>query len=235
MTSSGFFAQVSPLDLLDEVLAVEQVLFRAANPLLQNRGVLGDVVADRGSHHHGGPQGGEVEARTHSIGAPELDVVSVVMGFLQPALAAGIPLVNAVVEAGFDLRPEAAQPVGVAADPPVAMDFEDAAELAVGSGVEVVGNRADRQCAAELLVSAIVLRRTKLRLAERPLQRGEEVRDRLGVIPNVRAGARAAALAVSAPFPRPEAAVGLCNTVGDFRMVRFAATASMTSGGKVVS
>ena len=85
-------------------------------------------------------------------------------------------------------------------------------------------------------MSAIGLQRTKLRLAERPLRAGRRCADRLGVIPNVRAGARAAALAVfrTLPTPRGGRRPG-ASTVGDFRMVRFAATASMTSGGKVVS
>jgi len=47
--------------------------------------------------------------------------------------------------AALHLRPETAQPVGIAADAPLAVHFHDAAKLPVGGGVEVVRNGANRQ------------------------------------------------------------------------------------------
>ena len=107
--------------------------------------------------------------------------------------------------------------------------------MAVGRGVEVVVERPDGQRGAELLVPAVVLRRTEFRLPQRPFQRWEEVRNRLGIVPNVRAGSAQqppSSWQPSNPHSRPSA---WRRTVGDLRMVRLAATASMTSGGRVVS
>ena len=56
----------------------------------------------------------------------------------------------------------------------------------------------DRQRAAKLLMPALVLRRTKLRFAQCPLQRREQMRERLRVIPNMGATARAAPAIVTA-------------------------------------
>ena len=83
--------EVLPLDLLDEVLAVEQLLFRAANSAFEDLGIVVDVLAQGLAHEHRGPQRAEVEAGAHAVGAPELDVVGVVVGLLEPALAAGVP------------------------------------------------------------------------------------------------------------------------------------------------
>ena len=77
--------------------------------------------------------------------------------------------------------------------------------------MEVVLDRPNRQGAAECLVPGLVLRRAELGLAQRPLQAREEVRDGLGVIPDVRAGAVAAARVVAAAFPAPQPAVGLAH------------------------
>ncbi len=126
-----------------------------------------------------------------------------------PALVVGVPGADAVVEAGADLRPEAAEPVGVAADAPLAVDPHDAAELPVGGGRLVVHDGADRQAGAERLVAAIVLRRTEFGFAKGALHRRKEVRQRLGVVPDVGAAAEAAAVGVGASFVRPEPPVGL--------------------------
>src|SRR5208283_3214437 len=85
----------------------------------------------------------------------------------------------------------------------------DAAELAVGRRVEVVGRGLDRQRDAEVLVAALVLAHGELRLAQRALEGREQVRDRLGVVPDVRAGPRALRVVLVASLPAPEAAVGL--------------------------
>src|ERR1035437_8834366 len=55
----------------------------------------------------------------------------------------------------------------------------------------------------------LVLRRTKLRFAQCPLQRREQMRQRLRVIPNVSATALAAATIVTTTFPPPQPAIGL--------------------------
>ena len=56
---------------------------------------------------------------------------------------------------------------------------------------------------------AVGLRDVELGLAQRPLERREQVRDRLRVVPDVRAGAVAAAAGVAAALPRPEPSVVL--------------------------
>ena len=159
-------------------------------------------------------QRAQVKARAHAVRPPELDVVGVVMRLLHHALVPGIPRLDAVVQAPFHLRPQPAQPFGVAADAPLAVHLHDAPKLPVGGGVEVVRDGANRQGAAELLVPRLVLRRAELGLAQRPLQAREEVRDGLGVIPDVRAGAVAAARIVAATFPGPQLAVGLAHDRG---------------------
>ncbi len=82
-------------------------------------------------------------------------------------------------------------------------------KLPVGRGVEVVGRGADGQAGAEGLMAALVLVDEELGVAQRSLQLGKEVRDRLGVVPDVRAGAVAATDRVAAALPVPEPAVGL--------------------------
>ena len=133
------------------------------------------------------------------------------MGLLERPGVARVPRGDAVVEARLHARPQAAQPRRVAGDAPLPVDLHDAAELPVGRGVEVVGGGPDGQRGAEGLVPAGVLRDAELRLAQRPLQRREEVRHRLRVVPDVRAGAVAAAPAVPAALPAPEAPVRLAH------------------------
>ena len=136
------------------------------------------------------------------------------MRLFEEAFFGRVPGVDAVVETGLHAGPEPAEPLRVAADAPLAIDLHDAAQLAVGRGVEVVHQRPDRQRAAEHLVAALVLRRPELRLAERPLQGGKQVRDGLRVVPDVRTRAGAAAGVVVAPFPGPQPAVGLAEHGG---------------------
>ena len=56
----------------------------------------------------------------------------------------------------------------------------------------------------------------ELGLAQRAFEGREEVRDGLGVVPDVGAGAVAAARVVAAAFPAPEPAVGLAQDGGRF-------------------
>ena len=106
------------------------------------------------------------------------------------SLAVRVPGADAVVQARPYPRPEAAQPGRVAADPPLAVDLHDAAELAVGRGVEVVRRGLDGQGDPEVLVAVLVLADRELGLSQGALERRKQVRDRLGVVPDVGAASR---------------------------------------------
>ena len=131
------------------------------------------------------------------------------MRLLDHAAVARVPGLDAVVEARSDAGPEPAQPAFVARDAPLAVDLEDASELAVGRRVERVRRRTDRKRRAEGLVPARVLRHVELGLAQPALERRKQVRQRLRVVPDVGAAPVAAAPVVVAAFPGPEPPVGL--------------------------
>ena len=125
-----------------------------------------------------------------------------------------VPRLDAVVQARLDARPEAAQPRRVAADAPLAVDLHDAAELAVGGGVEVVDGGPDGQRGAEGLVAAC-----------RPARRGTPSRAASAPAPGRGAAApgrssrracrsRGSSPAVAAAFPAPEPAVRLAQHGG---------------------
>ncbi len=201
--------QAAPRHLLDEVLAVPELGLHQAPALLEELLVHAHPVAERSPHQYRRAQRAEVEARAHPVRAPELDVVGVVVRLFERPGVPRVPGLDAVVEARPDARPERAQPRGVARDAPLPVDLHDAAELPVGGGVEVVRGGPDRERGTERLVSARVLRDAELRLAQRPLQRREQVRQRLRVVPDVSARTVTAARVVSAALPGPEAAVRL--------------------------
>ena len=136
------------------------------------------------------------------------------MRLFQPAFMSGVPDLNAIVETGFHFRPQTAQPLRVAADTPVAVYFQDASQLPVGRGVEIVRDGPDGQSAAELLVTAVVLRRPELGLPQRALQRGKEMGERLSVVPHVRTGAGTTAGTITAAFPSPQPAILLAQHRG---------------------
>src|SRR5690606_24861374 len=101
---------------------------------------------------------------------------------------------------------------------PFAIDADDAAELSVRRRVvSVVLARSDGERGAEVLVAALVLRLEQLGLAQPALERGEKMRQRLGVAPDVRAAAGAGAGIVVATLPQPEASVGLTQHGGRFQ------------------
>ncbi len=200
-------AQAAPLDLLVEVLAVEEVLVESAHAGGDALAVGRDVLPELLAHGDRGRQRAEVEAGAHAVGAPELDVVGVVVRLLDDALAPRVPGRHAVVEAHAHARPQGAQPTGVPADAPLAVDLHDPAELAVGGRLHLVHGDADGQRRAEGLVAGRVLGDVELGLAQSALQRGKQVGDGLRVVPDVRAGAVAAAGRVGAALPGPEAAV----------------------------
>jgi len=70
--------------------------------------------------------------------------------------------------------------------------------------------------------------------AKRALELREEMGDRLGVVPDVGAGAVAAAGADENAFPAPKVSVFLAQDGGDLRMARLELMASRASGGMVV-
>ena len=158
------------------------------------------------------------------------------MRLLEHALQLRIPGRDAVVEALRHLRPQPAQPLGVAADAPVAVHLEDAAELSVGGGVEVVLDRPDRQRGAEHLVPGVGLRRARTR------SRAASARATgTGAAPPARSSRRACRCRDSSrwrrcslPTPTSARRPGGARSATS-RIDRLAATASVTSGGSVVS
>lgn len=150
-----------------------------------------------------------IEGGAHGVRAPELDVVGVVVRLFQHALALSVPEPDAVRDRLLHAGPELAQPVDVAADQELAVHLQDAAELPVRRGVEVVARRADGQRGAEVLVARFVLGVEKLRFAHAALEAREQVAERLRVVPHVRAAAVARADAVAAALPAPEPPVPL--------------------------
>src|SRR5690606_26595280 len=99
------------------------------------------------------------------------------------------------------------EPLGVPRNAPLPVYLHNAAQLAIGRGVEIVLRRTDRDESSERLVAALVLRIEELGAAHAPFELGEEMAEGLLVVPNVRARSFAAAVIVAAPFPRPKAAV----------------------------
>src|SRR5262249_11826682 len=104
---------------------------------------------------------------------------------LEPPFVVRVPGLDTVVETRFHLWPERSEPRGITADPPVAVRLHDSAELSVGRGVEIVNLWANWERSAEGLVAPLVLRHAELGLAERALERREEMRDGLRVVPHM--------------------------------------------------
>src|SRR5262249_55540451 len=73
------------------------------------------------------------------------------------------------------------------------------------------------QGAAELLMSGLVLRGAKFGLTQGAFERGEQVGNRLGVVPDVGAGAMAAPRIIATTLPGPELAIGLAQDCGRFQ------------------
>src|SRR5690606_23061020 len=103
------------------------------------------ALATGAPHGAGGAQRPQVKAGTHAIGAPELDVISVVMGLHQRAGMVRVPSVDAIVQAGTGCRPKAPEPGTVAADAPITVQLHQTAKLAVGGGVKTMLHRSHRQ------------------------------------------------------------------------------------------
>ena len=97
------------------------------------------------------------------------------------------------------------------------MDFHDAAELAVGRSVKIVLCLTDRKGGTEGLMAALVLALAEFGLAQASFQLRKQMRYGLRVVPDVSAGAVAAARIVAAAFEAPEPAVALTPDGGGFQ------------------
>ena len=145
------------------------------------------------------------------------------MRLLQAPLARRVPGVDAIIETLHHTRPDLAQPAGIAADAPVAINLYNAAQLTVRGGVEgMIDQRADGEVGTEPLVPARILAVEKLGLPQAALELGEEMRQRLGIIPYMGARTMAAAAPFAAPFPIPQPAVHLAQYGGRFQYAQVA-------------
>ena len=154
-------------------------------------------------------QGAQIEARTHPVGSPELDVIRVVMGFLQDAPVLRVPGADAVVHAALRQGVHALEPRLVAADLPLPIHFHDAAELTIRCGVELVLGVAIREGGAEGHVAAAVHGSFEFGLAEGSFQLWIQVGQSLGIVPDVGTRSRTAAVVDEASLPGPGVAVFL--------------------------
>src|SRR5580658_8622172 len=121
----------------------------------------------------------------------------------------GVPLADAVIHAVFHLRVDGGEPIVVAADAPVPVDFHDAAELTVGGCVEIMFWGADGEVGAEVLMPFVALVNKKFSMPHGSFQGGEEMGHGLCVVPYMGTGAVAATLVIAAAFPAPETSVRL--------------------------
>ena len=214
--SEGRIAQALKLDGLLVVLAVEEMLVHIL------RGEFGKVLiecrvglcADGSGHLRHCRERAEIDAGAHSIGAPELDVVGVVMGLEERAVMVGIPGADAVIETALNEWIDLLEPGEVAGDLPIAEDLHDAAELAVGGGVPIVIDGAIGDRAAEVHMTALVHGANKFHVAKRAFEMGVEMRHGLSVVPHVSAGTVAAAGVRRAAFPSPYVSVFLAQYGG---------------------
>jgi len=69
LNSSGSSRAALPLNLLEEVLAVEEFGLDVLRSLVQEFPVEGRIVRERRAHRDRGRESAEVEARAHAIGA----------------------------------------------------------------------------------------------------------------------------------------------------------------------
>ena len=207
-------AAVGQVDLLLVVLAVEQVpvgprLAAREQPPVLGRGVgLAEVLG----HLRTRRQRRQVEAVEPGVGPEQLHVQGMVLASLQHAVAVRVPAVGIALGPGerdvlLERLPVAAQPLRVAADLPLPVGLDHAAELAVGAGPEAEPLASQRQLQAEghAAVGAGVV--AEVGVAHRALQVGEQERHRVGVVPHVGAAPLAAALVDAHPLEAVEGAV----------------------------
>ena len=158
-------------------------------------------------------EGAQVEAGEPGIGTEQLHVQGMVLAAFQDAVAVGVPAVLVAfrpreLDRFLHRGPVAPQPVAVAADLPVAVGLDHAAELPVRAGAEGGALRAERQAQAEPHAAVRALVVGEVEVAHRALQLRKQKRQRVGVVPDVGAGALAAALFRAQPLEAVERAVG---------------------------
>ena len=136
------------------------------------------------------------------------------MRLFQRANLARIPGPDAIVHALLQLRIQPTDPQTISADTPIPVDFDDSTELTVSRRMEIMVNGTNRQIGPERLMSVGILIHEELGFTQRTLQTGKEMRNCLGIIPDMRAGAVAASPTVTAAFPNPESAIVLTHHRG---------------------
>ena len=205
---------VGKVETLVIVLAVEEVVSDPPLSLCEERSVLarGGVVAEMLGHLGAGLERGEVEAGEPRVGAEQLHVEGVVLAAVEDAGFLGVPPILVLrrpseLDGLLDRGPEGAEPVGVAADLPVAVGLDDAAELAVGAGAEGHSAGSEGELHAERHASFRALVVGEIGVANGALELGKEERQGLRVVPDVGAGAFAAARAGVAALPAIEGTV----------------------------
>src|SRR5262249_30959379 len=140
-----------------KIFAVVELRFDFANTVRIQFRIQRHLIAQRSAHQNPRAQGAEIKGRAHGFRSPKLDVVGIVMRFFDPTLVPGVPRFDAEIETAFDFWPERSQPSGIAADPPVAIDLDDAAKLTVRRRVKIMLHRPDGKVAPKLLMSRLVL------------------------------------------------------------------------------
>ena len=122
-----------------------------------------------------------------------------------------IPAVRIVLAPGIfdgapDLWPVALQPFGIARQLPVAISLDHGAEMPVGAWADDVEAGAERQLLAKRKAAGRQHVVGEFGLAQRALQRREQMRQRLLVVPDMGAGALARAVLRVLALPRPDLA-----------------------------
>lgn len=127
----------------------------------------------------------------------------------QRTVPVGVPFANGIFQTATGKRIEAVQPLAIAADLPVAVEFHDPAQLTIRSRVKMMVGRTIGEAGAEVDVSRFVHGTLQLLFPQGLLQGREKVRQRLGIIPNVGAGAGTRAALDAAALPGPDVPVFL--------------------------
>ena len=118
-----------------------------------------------------------------------------------------IPGADAVIQAALGQGIHFLQPIHVSGNLPVAKHFHDSAQLAVRSSVEIVLDRAFGKSRAEGDVTVFIHGTAQFKFAQRPLRSRVEMRESLGIIPDMRAGTMATTGIGKTAFPTPQVAI----------------------------
>ena len=133
------------------------------------------------------------------------------MRFFDHSFLLRIPSFDGIIEACSDLWPPTAEPGCIPADSPIPIKLNDSAKLPIrGIGRRVVLLQwSYRNRRSTELMAFFVLVRPKLGFAQAALQFWKQMRDGLGIIPDMGGGSIAGSLCLSAALPSPQAAIGL--------------------------